>query len=59
MFADIKPGHVKGAISIPFTVLIDPNTKMMKPADAIYQVFKNSAGSLEDTPIVAMCGSGE
>ncbi|KAI0228199.1 3-mercaptopyruvate sulfurtransferase [Lamellibrachia satsuma] len=55
---DIKPGHIKGSVSIPFTLLIDSNTKQMKSADAIGEVFRNAFVDLENTPIVATCGAG-
>ncbi|KAI0228202.1 3-mercaptopyruvate sulfurtransferase [Lamellibrachia satsuma] len=55
---DIKPGHIKGAISIPFTILIDPKTKQMKSADTIRELFKNYTGDLDDITVVGMCGSG-
>ena len=58
-FVDIKPGHVKGAVSIAFTELIDPDTKQMKSADAIREVFKSVGCDLDQKPVVAMCGSGE
>lgn len=59
VFVDIKPGHIKGAISIPFTILIDPKTKQMKSADTIRELFKNYTGDLDDITVVGMCGSGE
>ena len=59
VFVDIKPGHIKGSISIPFTILIDPKTKQMKSADTIRELFKNYTGDLDDITVVAMCGSGE
>ena len=58
-FVDIKPGHIKGAVSIAFTELIDPDTKQMKSADAIREVFKSVGCDLDQKPVVAMCGSGE
>ena len=58
-FVDIKPGHVKGAVGIAFTELIDPDTKQMKSADAIREVFKSVGCDLDQKPVVAMCGSGE
>ncbi len=55
----IKPGHMPDAINIPFTTLINTDTKTLKSADEIKRLFKRHNIDLdENKPLVASCGSG-
>ena len=56
---EIKRGHLKGAVNIPLSLLIDSDTKQMKSADAIRTVFKEAGVDLDTVSIVATCGCGE
>lgn len=51
----ISSGHIPGAISVPFTELIEEGC--LKPAEKLRELFKAKAVDLEQ-PITATCGSG-
>jgi thiosulfate/3-mercaptopyruvate sulfurtransferase len=57
-FEGIKPGHMPGAISIPFTSVMDEKTKLMKSPGRLRAMFKAKGVDL-DKPLTATCGSGE
>lgn len=52
-----KVGHIPGSLNLPWTELIDPETKTFLPAEQIHAKFA-AAGITGDKPIVASCGSG-
>ena len=52
-----RRGHIPGAINIPYTDLLDPDTKTMLPAEALLQRFAASGLDL-GRPVAASCGSG-
>lgn len=52
-----KVGHIPGSLNLPWTELIDPETKTFLPAEQIRAKFA-AAGITGDKPIVASCGSG-
>ena len=48
------------AVNIPFTSMLDPETKTFKSPEAIKESFKAEGIDLEsDKPLVASCGSGK
>jgi thiosulfate/3-mercaptopyruvate sulfurtransferase len=53
----IRPGHIPGALNLPYNNLFDTATGTMKPLDELKKAF---AGAGVDTakPIVTSCGSG-
>jgi len=54
----IKPGHIPGAVSLPWKSLMDDkNKKLMKPDDQI-QALIQAAGATPDKTIVCSCGTG-
>lgn len=53
----LRGGHMPGARNVPFSDLIDPETKRMLPADALAARFRAAGIDLE-RPLVASCGSG-
>jgi len=53
----LRGGHMPHAISIPFTSVLNPETKKMKAPDELDSVFA-TAGIDGLKPIVASCGSG-
>ena len=59
LFEEITSGHIKGSVSLPFTLLIDPDTKLFKSAEATREVLKVAAGDIDVTPMIATCGSGQ
>jgi len=55
--ADVKPGHMVGALSVPFSDVLLPEGKGMKSPEELVKTF-SSAGLDLDGPITATCGSG-
>lgn len=55
--AGLRNGHMPGALSVPFTDLINGSNKTVKPADELNQVFK-TAGVDQSGQIITTCGSG-
>ena len=55
--AGLKSGHMPGSTSLPFQLLIDPETKQMLPKEELRKVFE-SKGLSPDKPTIATCGSG-
>jgi thiosulfate/3-mercaptopyruvate sulfurtransferase len=53
----LRSGHMPGAISVPFTSLLDPDAKTFLPAESLAGVFKDAGVDLK-RPIVTSCGSG-
>ena len=53
----LKRGRIPGAINVPWTDLIDPETRTMLPADALHQRFAAAGLDLERS-VVNSCGSG-
>uniref|UniRef100_A0A8C4RA54 Thiosulfate sulfurtransferase n=1 Tax=Eptatretus burgeri TaxID=7764 RepID=A0A8C4RA54_EPTBU len=54
---DCPSGHIEGAISLPFTTMLDPKSKLLRQTDELEKEF-SSRGLTRDTAPVAMCGSG-
>ena len=52
-----KAGHIPGSVNLPFTDLIDPETKTLLSAEQIAAKFA-AVGVDLDKPTVATCGSG-
>ena len=52
---ELPSGHMPGAISLPFTELLDGNR--MKSADRLHEIF-NRLGVSKSSPVVTSCGSG-
>jgi thiosulfate/3-mercaptopyruvate sulfurtransferase len=55
--AGLRGGHVPGSFSLPFTDLLDPESKLVRPPEAIAARFRAAGIDLEQ-PLVASCGSG-
>jgi thiosulfate/3-mercaptopyruvate sulfurtransferase len=54
----IKPGHIPGAVSLPWKSLMDEkNKKLLKPEEQIMTLVKN-AGITPDKTIICSCGTG-
>lgn len=54
---DIKPGHMPGAVNLPFREILDQETKTIKPVKDLRQIFAKFNVDL-DKPIIATCGQG-
>lgn len=54
---NLPSGHMTGAFNTPFTDFINADSKTMKSADKLREVFQQAGVNL-DKPMVAMCGSG-
>ena len=52
-----RPGHIPGSLNLPFTDLLDPQSKTFLPAEAIAERFR-AAGADLARPVVTSCGSG-
>jgi thiosulfate/3-mercaptopyruvate sulfurtransferase len=53
----LRGGHIPGSRSVPYAELFDAATGVMKPLEALRQIF-NGAGVDIAKPIVTTCGSG-
>jgi thiosulfate/3-mercaptopyruvate sulfurtransferase len=53
--AGLRPGHMPGALSVPFTEIVE-NGRLASP-ERISQAFKK-AGVDPDKPVITSCGSG-
>lgn len=53
----LSSGHIPGSQSLPFTALLDPETKNLKSAGQLCKLF-SELGVKGDKPIVTSCGSG-
>jgi thiosulfate/3-mercaptopyruvate sulfurtransferase len=51
-----RPGHIAGSVSLPAASLVDPETNLFLPPDALLQKFA-SVGAI-DRPVIAYCGGG-
>ena len=55
--AGLRRGHMPGALNVPYTRLIDPESHALLPETGLRDVV-GQAGIALDRPIVASCGSG-
>jgi len=53
----LRSGHIPGSANLPYSELIDANTKLLLPAEKIEAAFA-SRGIDMTRPIVTTCGSG-
>ncbi|XP_070572778.1 thiosulfate sulfurtransferase-like isoform X2 [Ptychodera flava] len=54
---NIKPGHIKGSVNIPFTKTLNPDTKLLKEPDQLRAIFKENDVDLSK-PVTFVCGTG-
>jgi len=54
---DLRSGHIPGSLNLPFTDLVDPDSKTMKPPEELARIFE-ARGVDPKTPVVTSCGSG-
>ena len=55
--AGLRSGHIPGALNVPISSLLDPETGKVKPKDTLKQIF-DAAGVAYDRPAITSCGSG-
>ena len=55
--AGLRGGHIPGSLSLPFTELLDAETKTLLPPDRLRAAFEGAGVDL-DKPVVTTCGSG-
>jgi thiosulfate/3-mercaptopyruvate sulfurtransferase len=54
----MKPGHIPGAVSLPWKSLMDDrNKKLLKPIDQL-EALVRTAGATPDKKIICSCGTG-
>lgn len=53
-----KPGHIPGAISLPWATLMDSANKRLLKPDAEIQAILAAAGVAPDKTIICSCGTG-
>jgi thiosulfate/3-mercaptopyruvate sulfurtransferase len=54
----IKPGHIPGAVSLPWkTLMDDKNKKLMRPVEELKKMVK-AIGATPDKKIICSCGTG-
>jgi len=55
--AGVRSGGIKNANNVPFNLLVDPATGMMRSDEEIRAVFEKQGVNM-DKPIINTCGSG-
>ena len=53
----LSSGHMPGAINVPFSAVLDPETKTFLPKDALRKLFQEK-GVDPSKPIISSCGTG-
>lgn len=52
-----RSGHIPGSLNLPYSELLDPETKTFLPSDVLAERFA-AAGIEPSRPVVTTCGSG-
>ena len=53
----IKPGHIPGAINLPWKTFMQDNPTLLKPKDDIHAILKEEDATPDKT-IICSCGTG-
>jgi thiosulfate/3-mercaptopyruvate sulfurtransferase len=53
----IKPGHIPGAVNLPWKAFMQDNPTMLKPKDDIHAILKEEDATPDKT-IICSCGTG-
>jgi thiosulfate/3-mercaptopyruvate sulfurtransferase len=53
----VRSGHIPGSTNLPYATLIDPDTGLIKDAEALTALYAE-AGVRDDKGVVCSCGSG-
>ena len=54
---NLPSGHMPGSVSVPFSDVLDPQTKCILPPSQLKELFK-SKGVSADSEIISSCGTG-
>ncbi|WP_299295437.1 rhodanese-like domain-containing protein [uncultured Tateyamaria sp.] len=55
---DPRSGHIPGALNVPFSAMLDPDSGTFLDADVIVKVLDERAPGWASKPLIASCGSG-
>ncbi len=55
---DPRTGHIPGALSVPFSTVLDPDTGLFLDSDHIAHLLDDMVPQWRDKPIIVSCGSG-
>lgn len=55
---DPRTGHIPGALSVPFSTVLDPDTGLFLDSDHVAHLLDEKAPEWRGKPIIASCGSG-
>lgn len=55
--ADLPSGHIPGSQNLPFSELLDPETKTLYPAEKLREIFASKEIDPEK-PVISSCGTG-
>lgn len=55
---DPRSGHIPGAVHVPFSSVLDPDTGRFLDDDALRRVFDTAAPEWQSRQIITSCGSG-
>lgn len=55
---DPRTGHIPGALHVPYSSMLDPDSGCFLDDDALRRVFEEAAPDWQSRPIIASCGSG-
>ena len=50
----LRPGHIPGSLNVPFDRVTDPDTRRVRPPEALQALFAD----LDARPVVCTCGTG-
>ncbi len=53
-----RPGHIPGSVNLPAASLLDPDTGLFKPSEAIRGTLEEQGLLAQDKEVVAYCGGG-
>lgn len=53
----LPSGHMPGSVNVPFSSLLDPETKAILPPERLQEIFR-AKGVDPERPIIATCGTG-
>jgi thiosulfate/3-mercaptopyruvate sulfurtransferase len=53
-----RPGHIPGAVSIPWVTLMNPDNRMLLKPDQELQTLITEKGATPDKTIITSCGTG-
>ena len=55
---DPRSGHIPGAISVPYSELLDPDTGRFRPVSEIEAILSRAVAGWREERVISSCGSG-